>query len=132
MPPPRFGTRGFIGAMTAVVLGLGVWQISVVMAAAPAPNPLAPSPNPQIAPIAGVDITGAGPASKIHGDPTVGATKFATICNSCHGEQGANGITNPCSDDGSVPTLNPIDPGFGEDSNGDAAVFARELDLFLQ
>jgi hypothetical protein len=28
--------------------------------------------------------------------------------------------------------LNPIDPGFLADSNGDAAIFAHELDLFVQ
>src|SRR5207248_4183861 len=50
----------------------------------------------------------------------------------CHGDRGTAGIENPGSNDGSVPTLNPIDPGFLENANGDPAVFAHDIDLFLQ
>jgi len=122
--------RTVLGAVLALAIGTGL--VSSVLAEVPTPNPLAPSPNPMFGPIPGVDITGAGPASTIHGNPAVGATKFATVCASCHGDRGAAGVANPGSDDGTVPTLNPIDPGFVEDSNGDAATFARELDAFVQ
>src|SRR5579859_5981858 len=119
------------GLMAAAV-GLGLVQASLVLAAAPTPNPLAPGPNPVTSPVPGVDITVPGPAAAIHGDPLAGGVKFATMCASCHGPQGTVGITNPGSSDGTVPVLNPIDPGFVADSNGDAAIFARELDVFLQ
>jgi mono/diheme cytochrome c family protein len=102
------------------------------MSAAPTPNALAPNPIALLGPVPGVDITGAGPASAIHGDPVAGAAKFKTNCASCHGPGGTAGLSNPGSNDGSVPTLNPIDPGFLEDSNGVAAIFAHELDLFVQ
>jgi mono/diheme cytochrome c family protein len=82
--------------------------------------------------VPGVDITGSGPASAIHGDPTAGATKFHAMCASCHGDLGTSGITNPGSNDGTVPTLNPIDPGFVDDANGNAAIFAHDIDLFVQ
>src|SRR5438105_8699739 len=71
-------------------------------------------------------------SSLIHGDPVAGGAKFASMCASCHGDRGTMGITNPGSTDGTVPVLNPIDPGFLADSNGDASIFARELDVFLQ
>jgi len=124
----RFRNRRVIGGVTAVALGLGLWHASMVMAAAMA---AAPTPNPLPSALSGVDITSTGPAATIHGNPAAGATKFA-ICASCHGPRGTVGIANPGSDDGTVPSLNPIDPGFIEDSNGDAAIFARELDVFLQ
>ncbi len=128
----HFGTRRFTGGIMAVAIGVGLLQAAVVLAAPPQSTPLAPAPNVISTPLPGVDITVPGAASTIHGDPTAGGTKFATICASCHGNRGTTGIGNPGSNDGTVPTLNPIDPGFLEDSNGDAAIFARELDVFLQ
>jgi len=128
----HFEKRRAIPALLAVAVGLGLFQAALVLAQAPTPNPLAPSPNPITGPLPGVDITGNGPAATIHGDPVAGAAKFSANCASCHGPRGAAGITNPNSDDGTVPVLNPIDPGFIDTSNGDAAIFAHDLDLFLQ
>jgi len=131
----HIGNRRAIAVVTAMVVSLGLVQASLVLAAtqaAPAPNPLTAGSNPITSPVPGVDITVAGPASRIHGDPVAGGPKFATMCASCHGPQGTVGITNPGSSDGTVPVLNPIDPGFVADSNGDASIFARELDVFLQ
>jgi uncharacterized repeat protein (TIGR01451 family) len=96
----------------------------VVLAQAPAPNPLSNA--------TGVDITANGPAASMHGDPLAGRQIFADDCATCHGDRGAVGEDNPGSDDGTVPTLNPIDPGFLDDSQGDPAIFARDLDLFVQ
>jgi mono/diheme cytochrome c family protein len=79
-----------------------------------------------------VDITGVGAASTIHGDAATGATKFAANCAVCHGDRGAAGVANPGSDDGTIPALNPIDPAFLADANGDAAVFARDIEVFIQ
>jgi hypothetical protein len=125
-----------------VVIGIVLLVISVAAAGSslalaadsgpPMPNALAPSTNPLLGPVTGVDISGAGPASAIHGDPVAGATTFHAVCASCHGEKGATGIDNPGSDDGSVPVLNPIDPGFLAAANGDAGILALDIDRFVQ
>jgi mono/diheme cytochrome c family protein len=135
MAIPHVRTRTLCGVLVALLIGLGIRQGAVAFAdtpTAPTPNALAPNPIALLAPVSGVDISGAGPASAIHGNPVAGATKFRANCASCHGERGVTGIDNPGSDDGSVPTLHPIDPGFVEDANGDAAVFAHDIDLFVQ
>jgi uncharacterized repeat protein (TIGR01451 family) len=68
----------------------------------------------------------------MQGDPLSGSALFASNCSTCHGDRGAVGEDNPGSDDGTVPSLNPIDQGFLEDSKGDPTVFAADLDLFIQ
>jgi hypothetical protein len=122
-------------AIAALAVGAGLWQASLVLADSsgpPTPNPLAPGASAIVSPIPGVDITGAGPASAIHGDPVAGAARFHAMCASCHGDRGTAGIDNPGSSDGSVPVLSPIDPGFVANANGTAAVFARDIDPFVQ
>jgi mono/diheme cytochrome c family protein len=135
--------------VSAAAIGLTLCVGSVVLADSgpPTPNPLSATLNPAIKqlpprlqallqigalPVPNVDITGLGAASSIHGDAAKGATEFAANCAVCHGDRGAAGIANPGSDDGTVPVLNPIDPGFLAHANGDAAVFARDLDVFIQ
>ncbi len=98
------------------------WQLA--FASAPAPNPM---PN-----VTGVDITKVGQAASIHGNPLAGRAVFDKNCSTCHGDRGVGGVDNPGSNDGTVPAVNPIDPGFLADSQGDPAIFAAELDLFLQ
>lgn len=144
-----FGKRRVIGGISAILVGSGLCLASVAMAdtGPPTPNPLSPTVNPMIGqlplqlqavlrlgavPVPGVDITGVGSAASVHGDAQAGATKFAANCAVCHGDRGAGGVPNPGSDDGTVPMLNPIDPGFLQDSNGSAAIFARDLDPFIQ
>jgi mono/diheme cytochrome c family protein len=145
----RFVGRRGIGGVLAVAIGVGLCFASVAQADSgpPTPNPLAPTLSPMISqlpaqlrailtlgavPVPGVDITGVGAASSMHGDAVAGATKFAANCVVCHGERGVGGVPNPGSDDGTVPALNSIDPGFLQDANGNAAIFARDLDVFLQ
>jgi cbb3-type cytochrome c oxidase subunit III len=53
-------------------------------------------------------------------------------CAVCHADQGVGGVDSPGSDDGTVPAVNPIDPGFITGASGDAAIFARDLDVFVQ
>jgi mono/diheme cytochrome c family protein len=72
---------------------------------------------------------GPGPAVNLTGDPAAGATIFAANCATCHGDQGKGGVPNPGSTDGTVPSLNPIDPLL---VNADANVFAVNIDLFIQ
>src|ERR1700694_4707061 len=94
------GNRRAIAGLTAMVVSLGIVQASLVLAAtqtAPAPNPLTAGAHPITSPVPGVDITIAGPASRIHGDPMAGGAKFAMMCASCHGDRGTIGIPNPGS-----------------------------------
>jgi mono/diheme cytochrome c family protein len=74
------------------------------------------------APLPGLAVT-------LTGDPAAGLTVFEAQCVKCHGEAGAQGIENPGSTDGTVPTLNPIDPGI---KNTDPKTFATNLDLVIQ
>ena len=70
-----------------------------------------------------------GDALNLTGDATSGAQIFQTNCLPCHGPEGTQGVPNPGTDDGSVPTLNPIDPAM---VNSDEKTFAYNLDLFIQ
>lgn len=72
---------------------------------------------------------GPGPAINLKGDPSAGAQVFATNCQVCHGAEGKGGNPNPGSDDGTIPSLNPIDPTL-VDAN--PKVFATNLDLFVE
>jgi uncharacterized repeat protein (TIGR01451 family) len=127
------------GKALVAILGLAVavtvWQVSVVWAQAPMPNPLgplAPGANPLFAPVPGVDLSKNGPAAGIHGDPGRGRAIFAENCAVCHNDRGIGNLLNPGSNDGTVPALNPIDPGFLEQSGGDPGKYAQAIDLFVQ
>jgi mono/diheme cytochrome c family protein len=72
---------------------------------------------------------GPGEAATLTGDVSQGESLFSQICTACHGPQGTQGISNPGSDDGSVPVLNPIDPTL---VNADPKIFAANVDLFVQ
>jgi mono/diheme cytochrome c family protein len=72
---------------------------------------------------------GPGDAVNLKGDATAGEAVFKANCLSCHGDQGKVGIANPGSTDGTVPSLNPIDPGL---YNADAKTFATNIDLFIE
>jgi mono/diheme cytochrome c family protein len=86
----------------------------------------APQPN-----CGKADCVKPGPAitQNLKGDATAGLKVFTDNCEKCHGKQGATGIDNPGSTDGTVPDLNPIDPGF---SLKDAKAFAAQLDAFIE
>ncbi len=72
---------------------------------------------------------GPGEAVNLTGDATAGATVFQQHCQVCHGPEGKGGVANPGSTDGTVPPLNPIDPGL---VNSDAKIFAKNIDLFIE
>jgi uncharacterized repeat protein (TIGR01451 family) len=113
-----------------VLLIVVSWQVTVVLAQAPAPHPL-PKDNPFYE--ANItNVTQNGPAVNVHGNPAAGRTVFAQSCASCHGPRGTDGVPNPGSDDGAVPALNPIDPGFLEQDSGDPTSFIKGIDLFIQ
>jgi mono/diheme cytochrome c family protein len=97
------------------------------------PTPEAASPTP--AESSGEQIArpsnpgGPGDAVDLTGDAMSGAEIFQTNCVPCHGPEGAQGVPNPGTDDGSVPTLNPIDPTM---VSSDYKTFAYNIDLFVQ
>lgn len=70
-----------------------------------------------------------GPAAGMQGDVKKGVALFGQYCAACHGPQGVIGIPNPDSDDGAVPSINPIDPTI---MNSDPKKFAENLDLFIE
>ncbi len=72
---------------------------------------------------------GPGSALGLTGDPASGQQIFAANCQICHGTDGKGGNPNPGSDDGTIPTLNPIDPTI---ANADPKTFALNIDLFVE
>jgi S-disulfanyl-L-cysteine oxidoreductase SoxD len=72
---------------------------------------------------------GPGAAVNLKGDPGSGMQIFATNCQTCHNAEGKGGIPNPGSADGTVPTLNPIDPTL---KGSDYKTFATNVDLFIE
>jgi len=77
------------------------------------------------------DCTQPGPAitQNLKGDVTAGQKVFTDNCEKCHGKEGATGIDNPGSTDGTVPNLNPIDSAF---SSKDPKAFAAQIDAFIE
>lgn len=70
-----------------------------------------------------------GLAVNLTGDLVAGQAVFTAQCVQCHGVNGAQGVENPGSTDGTVPVLNPIDP---EIKNADPKIFALNLDIYIQ
>ncbi|MGO9612763.1 MAG: cytochrome b N-terminal domain-containing protein [Dissulfurispiraceae bacterium] len=70
-----------------------------------------------------------GPASYMIGSAERGGILYDMECKSCHGPQGRGSVTNPGSEDGKVPPLNPIDR---ELFSRDPESFAENIDTFLQ
>ncbi len=72
---------------------------------------------------------GSGPAIGLTGDPKAGGQVFVDNCQKCHGEQGVGNVSNPGSDDGTIPPLNPIDETMIDPN---PTVYATNLDLFIE
>ncbi len=89
------------------------------------PVPNAPTPEPAKPSNSG----GPGQAVNLTGDANRGKPMFGTYCSVCHGPEGIIGVPNPDSDDGAVPSLNPIDETI---ANKDAKTFATNIDLFVE
>ncbi len=72
---------------------------------------------------------GAAVTQNIQGNADAGAQVFTNSCQSCHGTEAKGGIANPGSEDGTVPSLNPLDPMF---NTNDPTELKRELDLYVE
>lgn len=70
-----------------------------------------------------------GEAVTLQGDVASGMEIFTNYCQRCHGAEGAEGLSNPGTVDGTVPPLNPIDPTM---VSSDYETFAINIDLFIE
>jgi mono/diheme cytochrome c family protein len=70
-----------------------------------------------------------GEAIYLTGDATAGQKVYVGYCQVCHGVNGGDGISNPGSDDGTMPPVNPIDSSL---VSPDYKTYAYNLDLFIQ
>ncbi len=70
-----------------------------------------------------------GPAASMIGNVAHGALLFQQDCESCHGTNGAGGITNPGSSLGKVPALNPVTNDLFSKNPQE---FANNIDKFIQ
>ena len=119
---------------TVWILALGVIATVLAACAAPAAAPTATS-APTAAPASTVAVArpsnpgGPGSAIKLTGDAKAGADVYVANCKKCHGDTGTGGVTNPGSNDGTVPGLNPIDDTL---KSSDPVVYATNLDLFIE
>jgi mono/diheme cytochrome c family protein len=68
------------------------------------------------------DMTKPGKAASLTGDPVAGKVVYDAYCKSCHGSGGTGGVTNPGSDDGTVPELKPIDNDFKDATAMDVVI----------
>ncbi len=100
---------------------------AIVIPAADVATDTPAASNPEIARPS--NAGGPGPALGLTGNAVAGQVVFETNCVRCHGQQGKGGVSNPGSDDGTVPSLNPIDSTL---VSTDYKTFAYNLDLFLE
>ena len=95
----------------------------------------APAGGTAVPPAPGSDIPkpsnpgGPGQAVNLTGSVDSGKTIFASNCAVCHGAEGKGGNPNPGSTDGTVPSLNPIDPLL---VSPDRTTFVTNIDLFVE
>jgi ubiquinol-cytochrome c reductase cytochrome b subunit len=82
-----------------------------------------------VSPISSTGDGAPGPAAAIVGSASHGAVLFDRDCTSCHGPQGTDNVPNPGSDDGTMPSLNPIDSEF---ASQDPQIFAENIDRIIQ
>ena len=58
-----------------------------------------------------------------------GKLLFDKWCQRCHGKDGKDDVSNPGSDDGTVPPLNPIDESLFSEN---PVTFAENIDRYIQ
>ena len=72
---------------------------------------------------------GPGSAIGLTGNIDSGKEIYVANCQTCHGVEGAGGVPNSGTEDGTVPELNPIDETL---VNSDYKTYATNLDLFIE
>ncbi len=111
-----------LSLLTILVLSLSLGACSAAKTAAPSESAAGEAAQPS-------NPGGPGDAVNLTGDATAGLVVYTDNCTKCHGEQGKVGIENPGSDDGTVPSLNPIDETLVSKDN---KTFATNIDLFIE
>lgn len=107
--------------------------VSALPTASPVPPVPTDTPQPANAPTSEPAVPsnpgGPGNAASLTGDVSRGRTLFGQYCAACHGPEGRIGAPNPGSDDGVVPSVNPIDSTI---ANADPKVFAANVDTWIE
>ena len=128
-------TQQQIADVIAYLISLNPVQAPTQGAATATPEAATPTSETSSTGAGGEEIArpsnpgGPGDALNLTGDAASGAQVFQSNCVACHGPQGTQGVPNPGTDDGSVPTLNPIDSTM---VSSDYKTFAYNIDLFVQ
>jgi mono/diheme cytochrome c family protein len=121
---------------TFLIVSILIFTSLLVACSGPAPKKQVvvvqqpPAQAPAQAP-AGANVPnpgGPGEALNLTGDPTAGAAVFEK-CQGCHGQEGKGGKSNPGSDAGTVPALNPANPAL---KGANDQEFATNMDLFIE
>jgi len=86
------------------------------------PAPVSDIPRPS-------NLGDPGEAINLSGDIASGEQLFSMNCSICHGDKGVGGIVNSGSLDGTIPSLNPVDPMLIDPN---LKTFATNLDFFIQ
>ena len=68
------------------------------------------------------DKTKTGAAVSLTGNAEAGRSVFINSCVACHGPEGAGGVPNAGSSDGTIPELKPIDEGFSSTASMDKVI----------
>ncbi len=112
-----------------LVLSISILMITILLAACGSPATQAPQAQQQGPAQPNVPNPGGpGEAINLTGNAAAGATVFEK-CVACHGQEGKGGKSNPGSDAGMIPALNPVRDTL---KSADAKTFATNLDLFIE
>ncbi len=129
---PTWGTVLSPQQISDLLALIDVWRQNPAPSAAITPTPTITSTvetTPTVEVARPSNPGGPGPALNLTGNATAGTQVFVTNCQKCHGPQGAGGVANPGSDDGTIPPVNPIDETL---VNSDLKTFAYNIDLFVE
>ena len=122
-------TRKQVSWFLALAMSAAVLAACAAPAAPPTPTTAPTAVAAAAGPVRPSNPGGPGPAVTLKGDATAGGVVYVASCKKCHGDNGAGGVSNPGSTDGTVPALNPIDDTL---KSSDPVVYATNLDLFIE
>lgn len=106
------------GLLLVLLAVFAILLLAACGSTAVTPDPTAPKPS---------NSGGTGKALTLTGDPVAGKEIFDSTCATCHGSEGTGGVENSGAAE-EVPELKPADEFY----NADPAVFAANLDLFIE
>jgi len=99
-------------------------------ASKPIQLPISATPDDSQADIARPSNSGGpGLAIGLQGNVDSGQQIYVANCQTCHGAEGAGGVVNSGTEDGTIPPLVPIDDTLVSPDN---LIYATNLDLFIE